>query len=64
MLKLRYTLRNLKEWHRLGSIEYTKLDHYHICEHVQFHNDMISNGHNKIFINPNLKVLSLEHRNY
>lgn len=37
---------------------------FYICEHVFFHNLMIKNGHDKLYINPNLVIKSKEHKNY
>jgi hypothetical protein len=61
---LRKNLKKLKEWELSGFKKDFDLFNYYMCEHVQFHYDMIQKGHDKIFINPSLKVLSLEHPNY
>lgn len=37
---------------------------FYICEHVYFHNMMKSNGHDKLYINPNLIIRSKEHVNF
>jgi hypothetical protein len=39
------------------NINYTPKDNNYICEHILLHNNMIENGYDKIFINPNMIVL-------
>jgi len=41
----------------LDNIDYTPTDNNYICEHIIFHNNMIKNNYNNIFINPNMLVL-------
>lgn len=41
----------------LNDINYTPLDNNYICEHIIFHNNMISKGYKNIYINPNMVVL-------
>lgn len=36
----------------------------YICEHVLLHFQMIKNGFDKLFIDPELKMISKEHKNY
>jgi hypothetical protein len=39
------------------NINYTPKDNNYICEHIILHNNMIENGYDKIFINPNMVLL-------
>jgi hypothetical protein len=40
------------------NINYTPSDKIYKCEHIIFHENMIKNGYNKIYINPNMLLLS------
>jgi hypothetical protein len=40
------------------NINYIPKDSKYICEHIILHNNMIENGYDKIFINPNMVLLS------
>ena len=40
------------------NINYIPKDNNYICEHILLHNNMIENGYDKIFINPNMILLS------
>ena len=40
------------------NINYTPKDNKYICEHIILHNNMIENGYDKIFINPNMTLLA------
>lgn len=40
------------------NINYTPKDNKYSCEHIILHNNMIENGYDKIFINPNMSLLS------
>lgn len=42
----------------IKSINYTPDDDKYICEHITFHKNMIKNGFDNIFINPNMLLLS------
>ena len=39
------------------NINYNPKDNNYICEHIILHNNMIENGYDKIFINPNMVLL-------
>ena len=42
----------------LQNINYTPQDGKYICEHIIFHNNMIKNNFNNIYINPNMLLLT------
>jgi hypothetical protein len=47
----------IKMYVLLGNIDYTPRDDKYMCEHIIFHNNMIRNNFNNIYINPNMVVL-------
>jgi hypothetical protein len=54
----------LYKWKNSGFSKDFLPEEPYICEHVQFFFQMRKNDKDKIYINPNWKHLSLEHKNY
>ena len=42
----------------IKKVDYTPKDDNYICEHITFHKNMINNGFDNIYINPNMLLLS------
>ena len=42
---------------RNSNINYIPIDDIYICEHMILSDNMIRNGYDKIYINPNMKIL-------
>ncbi len=48
----------MKVFNNRNNINYTPVDGKYVCEHYILHNNMIKNGYDKIYINPNMVLLS------
>lgn len=62
--KIQQTLMKFVNWERNVFSERFMPQNAYVSDHVQLHYQMISNGHNKLFVNPKWKHLSKTHRNY
>lgn len=51
-------LYKMKIFNDPNKIDYTPMDGKYVCEHYILHNNMIRNGFDKIFVNPNMVLLS------